>query len=284
MHHFLLDLMGKFELCYEFDSGRREYLVPELLGEEEPDTQVFAGADALRFEYHYNILPEGLVPRFIVRSRVLNKDLPRWRTGAMLAFEGNQALVKADVQDKEVSIAVIGNAAGRRRLLSVIRSDFEDIHRSIARLEAKGRVLVPGYVGVVVDYQLLRALEEKGRKEHSLPAANGELIDLKVADLLSGVEDASQRQREITPETTRGTETVHVVFSYSHKDEELRDQLEIHLKLIQRHGIINTWHDRKIAAGEEWKGAIDDNFRRADIVLLLTSPDFLASDYCYDIE
>jgi hypothetical protein len=74
------------------------------------------------------------------------------------------------------------------------------------------------------------------------------------------------------------------VFSYSHKDEELRDQLETHLKLMQRQGIISTWHDRKIAAGEEWKGAIDDNFRRADIVLLLASADFLASDYCYDIE
>jgi len=53
---------------------------------------------------------------------------------------------------------------------------------------------------------------------------------------------------------------------------------------MQRQGIINTWHDRKIAAGEEWKGAIDDNFRRADMILLLTSADFLASDYCYDIE
>ena len=74
------------------------------------------------------------------------------------------------------------------------------------------------------------------------------------------------------------------MFSYSHKDEELRDQLETHLKLMQRQGIISTWHDRKIAAGEEWKGAIDDNFRRADMILLLTSADFIASDYCYDIE
>ena len=55
--------------------------MPELLGKEEPDLREFAGAEALRFDYRYNILPEGLLPRFIVRSRALNKNLPRWRTG-----------------------------------------------------------------------------------------------------------------------------------------------------------------------------------------------------------
>ena len=48
-----------------------------------------------------------------------------------------------------------------------MRSDFEDIHRSITKLQVEEKVPVPGYLGVVVDYQLLRALEEKGRKEHS---------------------------------------------------------------------------------------------------------------------
>src|SRR4030095_10797957 len=110
-----------------------------------------AGTESLRFEYHYNILPQGLLPRFIVRSRVLNKDLPRWRTGAVLTFEGNQALVKADVQDRKVSITVIGNPVGRRRLLSVIRSYFEDIHRSITKLQVEEKVPVPGYTGEVID-------------------------------------------------------------------------------------------------------------------------------------
>lgn len=269
MHRFLLDLMGKFELCYEFYGSGGVYLVPEFLGKEEPELPHFAGADALRFEYHYNILPEGLVPRFIVRSRVLNKDLPRWRTGAVLAFEGNQALIKADVQDRKVSIAMTGNPSGRRRLLSVIRSDFQDIHRSISRLQAEEKIPVPGYSGVVVDYAMLRAMEEA--RERELPhLANGKLVRLNVADLLNGVDG--------------GRESVRVALSYSHKDEVLRAQLETHLKLLQRQGVIGLWHDREIAAGEEWKGVIDDNFKRADVVLLLTSADFLASDYCYDVE
>ena len=81
-----------------------------------------------------------------------------------------------------------------------------------------------------------------------------------------------------------GREAVRVAFSYSHKDEELRDQLETHLKLLQRQGVISTWHDRKILGGENWAGVIDDNFKRADLILLLVSADFVASDYCYETE
>lgn len=73
-------------------------------------------------------------------------------------------------------------------------------------------------------------------------------------------------------------------FSYSHKDENLRDRLETQLALLQRQGVIEVWHDRRITAGDEFAGRIDKELERADIILLLVSPDFLASDYCYDVE
>lgn len=73
-------------------------------------------------------------------------------------------------------------------------------------------------------------------------------------------------------------------FSYSHKDEPFREQLETHLSMLKRQGLIKPWHDRMITAGDEWKGQIDDNLNAADIVLLLITANFLASDYCYDIE
>ena len=73
-------------------------------------------------------------------------------------------------------------------------------------------------------------------------------------------------------------------FSYSHRDEPLRNELEIHLAMLKRQGVIETWHDRRITAGREFVGEIDSNLETADIILLLASPDFIASDYCYDIE
>lgn len=75
-----------------------------------------------------------------------------------------------------------------------------------------------------------------------------------------------------------------VFFSYSHADEQLRDQLEKQLAILKRQGVIETWHDRRIGAGEEIDHAISKNLISADIILLLISPDFIASDYCYDRE
>lgn len=73
-------------------------------------------------------------------------------------------------------------------------------------------------------------------------------------------------------------------FSYSHRDEEYRDRLETSLAMLKRQGLIDTWHYLRIVAGEEFAGEIDAALERADVILLLVSPEFLASDYCYDIE
>jgi len=77
---------------------------------------------------------------------------------------------------------------------------------------------------------------------------------------------------------------LEVFYSYSHKDEDLRKELETHLSLLARSGLIVAWHDRKIGAGEEWRNEIDAHIQSAHIILLLISPDFLASEYCYGIE
>lgn len=75
-----------------------------------------------------------------------------------------------------------------------------------------------------------------------------------------------------------------VFFSYSHADEVLRDQLEKHLTMLKRQGVIETFHDRRIPAGNEVDSSISAELERADVILLLVSPDFLSSAYCYDIE
>ena len=74
---------------------------------------------------------------------------------------------------------------------------------------------------------------------------------------------------------------IAVFFSYAHRDEALRNKLADHLRLLERQGIITGWHDRRITGGTEWAGAIDDHLRTAQIILLLISSAFLASDYCY---
>lgn len=75
-----------------------------------------------------------------------------------------------------------------------------------------------------------------------------------------------------------------IFFSYSHADEKLRDQLDVHLAALKRQGIIETWHDRRISVGKNLGTSIDEHLETADIILCLVSPEFIASDYCYSRE
>ncbi|MFL6209294.1 MAG: COR domain-containing protein [Pyrinomonadaceae bacterium] len=278
MHRFIFDLMKKFELCFNFPDDDTHYLIPELLDKQEPPQTVeFKPEECLNFQYHYSVLPEGLLPRFIVRTHTLSEGLQRWRSGVIMQFEGNRALVKADVQDRKVFISVAGPAPSRRRLLAVIRSDFERIHRDIRNLQPQEIVPLPDYPTASVPYQKLLVLEQKGMKEFP-EVVGGDVIELDVHELLNGVDLEGTRTR------TRGLGAARLFYSYSHKDEGLRNELETHLKLLQRQGLIEPWHDRKIEAGNDWKQKIDENLERADIILLLVSADFIASDYCYAIE
>jgi hypothetical protein len=77
---------------------------------------------------------------------------------------------------------------------------------------------------------------------------------------------------------------VNVFFCYAPQDEELRRKLEGHLALLERGGAITSWSSGAVGAGAAWRAEIDQQMGRADLILLLVSADFLASDHLYDVE
>ena len=94
----------------------------------------------------------------------------------------------------------------------------------------------------------------------------------------------SQAHNDSSPDTAQPRPPVEVFYSYSHKDEEFVEKLITHLSLLKRKGVITSWYDRQISAGTEWKNRINERLESAGVILLLVSADFLASDYCYDLE
>lgn len=89
---------------------------------------------------------------------------------------------------------------------------------------------------------------------------------------------------DITGKLLKSSSSIEIFYAYSHRDEQLRNELEKHLYVLKRTDLITGWHDRRIDPGAEWAGQIDKNLDTAQIILLLISADFLASDYCYDKE
>jgi hypothetical protein len=77
---------------------------------------------------------------------------------------------------------------------------------------------------------------------------------------------------------------VTIFFCYAREDEALLNKLKAHLRPLQRQGLIDVWHDRDISTGTEWEKEISEHLNAAQIILLLVSPDFMDSDYCYGIE
>lgn len=86
--------------------------------------------------------------------------------------------------------------------------------------------------------------------------------------------------------TIRPTIPLQLFYSYAYarRDERLRNELEKHLSALRNQGYITDWHNRKIVAGKEWAREVDEHFDTAHIILLLVSPDFMASNYCNDVQ
>lgn len=188
---FIVDMMKKFELCYEINENT--FLVPDLLPKDEPYTGEWTGA--LAFQYHYNVLPTSIISRFIVRMHAFTYKTV-WRTGVVLKSGGNTALIKADIEDRKIYIWVSGDKNTKRDFLAVIRTELDAIHRTIAQVEATEKVPLPEYPDVIFGYRELLQFERDGI--FSFPKSiDGKSQMISVQQLLDGVVEQDDRQREL---------------------------------------------------------------------------------------
>ncbi len=193
MHLFIIDIMRRFDLCFDFEGKtNQEILIPDLLPKEGPYTGEWD--KALAFQYHYNVLPGSVFSRFITRMYTLIHNNTVWRTGVVLARDENKALVKADKEDGRVFIRIIGPEAGRRRFLAIIRTQFDAIHDTISRIEADEKVPLPDYPDIVVDYKHLLRLEMAGVDSYH-PEGLTEIKVYSPKQLLDGVESEQERDK-----------------------------------------------------------------------------------------
>lgn len=89
---------------------------------------------------------------------------------------------------------------------------------------------------------------------------------------------------EVKKLLTPSAKLVEIFYSYHQKDEQLQQELEKHLSILKRIKLVNTWYVGKIYPGMEQPREISAHLARAQVILLLISPDYLASDYCYGFE
>jgi internalin A len=212
---FIIDMMRKFELCFEFEgTSDQQFLIPELLSVKEPELK-WSEVSRLNFQYHYNILPGSIISRFIVRMHNYTFEETYWRNGVLLTHEGNQALVKADQEDRKIFIWVTGPEQGRRSLLAIIRSHFNHIHRTIPKIEAKEIVTLPDRPDVEIEYEDLRILEAHGIEWQFHPKLKAKY---NVQELLNMVDSSDKRLNKVKYNFSN----IYKLLTNGFSEEELR--------------------------------------------------------------
>ncbi len=210
---YIIDLMKKFELCYEIDDNT--VLIPDLLEVQEPKIQ-FDYEDSLKFIMEYDFLPKSVMPRFIVKMHKDIKEDLRWRTGVVLEDKSLHAtaVIKADERDRKIFINVTGDQ--KRDYFSIIRKSFRDINGRFEKLEVKELVPLPDNDKITIEYEELIGLE-KMRKEF---ITVGKLRkDYRVKLLLDGIEDEIERMKTLDSDKS-------VIAIYA-KEVTMRDKYDV---------------------------------------------------------
>ncbi len=190
-YRFIIDLMQKFELCYEINS--ETILIPDLLEIQEPSFD-FDYATALKFQIQYDFLPRSIMARFMVK---MHKDIKaglQWRTGVVLEDKTFHciAVVKSDDEEKRIYIYVKGEQ--KRDYFAAVLFTLREINNSFEKLEAVEKVPMPDEPNVTVSYEHLIRLEQRGR-EYYEPDGSEKVYNVK--DLLGTVYVEKKSEDEI---------------------------------------------------------------------------------------
>ena len=191
VYNFIIDLMKKFELCYEVEGD--QVLIPQLLDVAEP-ADIFDDREALRFMLYYDdFLPPAVMPRFIVKRHHEIKDNLRWRTGVVLENEvlESTAVVRVDNEARRIHIAVSG--VQPKVYLALIWLSLREINSGFEGLKVSERVPVPEEPSITVGYETLLNNLAQGI-ERFVP--EGSRKACSVRDLLGAVELDSRSEGE----------------------------------------------------------------------------------------
>lgn len=276
-------------ICFEKDRDwlesfeGREFVAPALLPAEPPVGCLGQPWD-LFLEFQYPILHRTFIERFIAETAPLADRAQWWRQGIILESQelGAVAMVEARPPEKTICVLARGDVLGRLRLLRRVANKLREIHgdrRATVHGSDNGR-----------DF-FTQDEVEAGRRQgwNQLRTRDGRQVAVDPQKLAWMIETnktiESDEEETFAKPATTPRQRLKVFISYAHEDETYKKELEKVLKVIDRqHDALEVWSDRQMFAGDQVEEAILERLEQADIVCMLISRDFMASDYCFTKE
>lgn len=293
MHGELMALMVKFELCYQLrdtQPGPDAWLTPGLLSASKPEAlRDWAQPGDLVLRYHYTTFkPKGLPNRLMVRMNRYVQDISRaWRNGAYFQDASNELLVEEPYNTSEIVLRVRGNDP--KRLLTLIAEDLDALNNGFGSLREKVKKKIPCICTVCkaavnphfYDHDNLLYRRERGKYTAECAIS---FENVSVAGLLEGVFSKKSQHTPDQEDMLTPARPLRAFFSYSKSDKALLEDFKKATAALRRQNLLEAWDDSRIVAGDEWDDEIKTALREADIIFLLLSQDFLATDYIWDEE
>jgi internalin A len=284
-HDFILELMRAFQLCYasEEEKGKpKRYLVPELLPEFEPLMTEEWDSAPVRLRYRYEVLPPGLLPRFIVRTHALSDGAPHWRHGVVLRHAESQALIREESDRPELHVfALGGDVETRRVMVAIVRRELQVLHAEM-RTQPVEELELSGEGAQWISVKALREVEDPDTQKQRLPIQPDGTAEVEVSRELDKLLTPEARAIDREPDVARTA--VRMFVSYAHDDERQLKRLDSILDVIEQQYGLMPWRDKRLIAGEEWDEEIRARLEDMDIFLFIASAASMASPYIRDCE
>ena len=198
----LLELMKKFQLCYEIPGNKNTFIAPQLLTNNQPEYEWHEEQNLiLRYTYH-NFMPKGIISRFIVvMHHFIDDQKYVWRTGVILKQDDTKAEVIEYYGSREIKIRVAGK--NKRNFLTIITHELDKINNSFNRL--KYEKLIPCNCKACKDsknpfaYDFNKLLERYSNNKLTIECGNPPYDDVQVLSLIDNAIDI----KKLVPEGKR---------------------------------------------------------------------------------
>jgi internalin A len=284
-HRFILDLMCAFELAYaseEKDGRPVRYLVPELLPEFELAMDENWDEAPLRLRYRYELLPPGLLPRFIVRTHALSDGAPHWRHGVVLRHAEALALIRAETDRPELYVFVLGGDAETRRLLAaMVRRELDSLHADL-KMRPVEELALTGEAERWIEVEALQEFDDPARPTQKLAVQPRGTAEVNVQDELDKLLPAAARAVDRNP--SAAPPKVRLFVSYAHDDERKLKPLDAVLGALELFHDLEPWRDRRLVAGDAWEREIRHRLDEMDVFLFVGSQQSVVSGFIRDVE
>lgn len=281
-HIIYLDFMKSCGICYEPDHkwgkkfSERLFILPALLPETSTEKMAWGEVqkDDWRLEVTYPFLHRSIIERLIMSLGEQYQGSP-WRHGIFCQTEHGQLLLSCEYIKKTSNHGSLIFCLRGIKLSPLLAQLRKLIHKVSPHPRYQEYLSIPDKPEIK-----LPPFSEKEEFSGVLKTRdNQEIASYDFADILKINPVESIQETQPIPSA------IKLFISYSHADEEYKNELELCLKNIKRrYHLLEYWDDRQLFVGELVDKQILECLEAADIVVLLISRSFFASDYCFSIE